>query len=86
MSAHSNHITVLYFAQTAEITAKRQEQWPLTASTSVSEWLNEVVAKYPALAPLEERLKVAINQYHVNHEATIQPGDEVALFEPVTGG
>lgn len=79
-------ITVLYFAQVAEITQKRQEQWSLSAATSVSAWLEQVVERYPSLAPMKTRLKVAVNQYHVQHDATIEPGDEVALFEPVTGG
>ena len=79
-------ITVLYFAQVAEITQQRQEQWSFPSAETVSVWLQEVVSRYPALAPLKDRLKVAINQYHVNHDAIINPGDEVALFEPVTGG
>lgn len=79
-------ITVLYFAQVAEITQQRQEQWSFPSAEAVSVWLQEVVSRYPALAPLKDRLKVAINQYHVNHDAIINPGDEVALFEPVTGG
>lgn len=79
-------ITVLYFAQVAEITQQRQESWPIANATAVKDWLQEVVARYPTLAPLKTRLKVAINQYHVNHDAIINPGDEVALFEPVTGG
>lgn len=79
-------ITVLYFAQVAEITQSRQEQWELSHTISVTHWLDQLVARYPALAPMQARLKVAVNQYHVNHEAMINPGDEVAVFEPVTGG
>lgn len=79
-------ITVLYFAQVAEITQQRQEQWDLNAPTPVSQWLHQLVERYPALAPMQARLKVAINQYHVNHDAVINPSDEVAVFEPVTGG
>lgn len=82
----SNSITVLYFAQVAELTQQRQEQWELSAATKVADWLELLVARYPTLKSVQSRLKVAINQYHVTHEAIIQPGDEVAIFEPVTGG
>ncbi len=79
-------IQVLYFAQVAELTKKRQENWPLDQATPVHNWLQALIERYPTLAPLQARLKIAINQYHVEHDAMIQPGDEVAVFEPVTGG
>lgn len=80
------HINVLYFAQVAEITGTRSERWEIGQPMLVRDWLNDVVKKYPDIAPLQQRLKVAINQYYVNHETTINPDDEVAVFEPVTGG
>lgn len=82
----SSSITVLYFAQVAELTQQRQENWDLNSPIQVHDWLALLIARYPALAPIQARLKVAINQFHVNHDATINPGDEVAIFEPVTGG
>ena len=78
-------IKVLYFAQVAELTQVRQEFWPLAGATTGTAWLAELEARYPQLAPTR-RLKLAVNQYHVKPDALIQPGDEVAVFEPVTGG
>lgn len=78
-------INVLYFAQIAEITQKRQEQWPLESPIAAQTWLAQLESKYPAIAPIH-RLKLAINQYHANDNDIINPGDEVAVFEPVTGG
>lgn len=78
-------IKVLYFAQVAELTGLREENWPLEDAISGTEWLAELEARYPQLAPVE-RLKLAINQYHVKHDELIRPGDELAVFEPVTGG
>lgn len=78
-------IKVLYFARVAELTGVREEQWPLGQPLPGSEWLAQLESRYPQLAPVK-RLKLAINQYHVSHDTTIQPGDEVAVFEPVTGG
>lgn len=78
-------IKVLYFAQIAELTKVRQESWPLAAPIRASAWLSTLEARYPELAPVR-RLKLAVNQYHVAHDSMINPGDEVAIFEPVTGG
>lgn len=78
-------ITVFYFAQVAELTGQRQEVCPLETPVKGSDWLVRLEARYPQLAPAN-RLKLAINQYHVPHDTLIQPGDEVAVFEPVTGG
>lgn len=78
-------IKVLYFAQVAELTQVRQESWPLDAPISGAEWLAQLEQRYPQLAPAR-RLKLAVNQFHARAESLIQPGDEVAVFEPVTGG
>lgn len=78
-------IKVLYFAHVAELTGTREEHWPLTEATSGSQWLGELEIRYPQLAPVS-RLKLAINQHHVPHGQIIHPGDELAVFEPVTGG
>ncbi|NYT66330.1 MoaD/ThiS family protein [Alcaligenaceae bacterium] len=78
-------IKVLYFAQVAELIGLREETWPLEDAISGSEWLALLETRYPQLAPVV-RLKLAINQFHVNHSELIRPGDELAVFEPVTGG
>jgi molybdopterin synthase sulfur carrier subunit len=78
-------INLLYFARIAELVGKRNEAWPLSAPTTGAELLEALQTQYPELAPAA-RLKLAINQTHAKPTATIQPGDEVAVFEPVTGG
>jgi molybdopterin synthase sulfur carrier subunit len=78
-------IKVLYFAHVAELTKQREEEWPLTDPISGAGWLMALESRYPQLAPVS-RLKLAVNQYHVGHDSLIRPGDEVAVFEPVTGG
>lgn len=78
-------IKVLYFAQVAELTKTREEQWPLAQALTGVDWLAQLELRYPQLAPVK-RLKLAVNQYHISHDSMIRPGDEVAVFEPVTGG
>ena len=78
-------INVLYFARVAELIGQREEAWPLTHPTTVAALLAQLETRYPSLAPASN-LKIAVNQYHVGHDRVIEPGDEVAVFEPVTGG
>ena len=83
--ASGTTLEVLYFARVAELTGIREESWPLTESVPASEWLMQLEARYPKLAPVS-RLKLAVNQQHQAHDCVLQPGDEVAVFDPVTGG
>lgn len=84
-SGASTTIKVLYFARVAELTRVRGEQWPLAEAVTGARWLDDLVSRYPDLAPAKH-LKLAVNQRHVAHGTLIHPGDEVAVFEPVTGG
>lgn len=78
-------IKVRYFAQVAELTKVREEDWPLPQAISGKDWLAQLAQRYPQLGTVS-RLKLAVNQFHVQPDTLIQPGDEVAVFEPVTGG
>ncbi len=78
-------LKVLYFARVAELTGTREEAWPLAAPVACEQWLGALVQRYPQLEPAR-RLKIAVNQQYAQAQTVIQPGDEVAVFEPVTGG
>lgn len=78
-------INLLYFARIAELTGKRGETWALEAPTTGAQLLEALQVQYPQLAPAS-RLKLAVNQTHAKSTVCIQAGDEVAVFEPVTGG
>lgn len=78
-------IQLVYFARTAELAGCRHEQVAGWAPLSGMQLLQRLEARHPALAPAQ-RLNLAVNHQHVTADVTIQPGDEVAVFEPVTGG
>jgi molybdopterin synthase sulfur carrier subunit len=78
-------INLLYFARVAELVGKRKELWPVDKTFTGAQLLTALQARYPQLAP-SARLHLAVNQTHAKASATIQPGDEVAVFEPVSGG
>ncbi|AVJ29563.1 MoaD/ThiS family protein [Achromobacter spanius] len=78
-------INLLYFARVAELVGKRTETWPVQGESTGVQLLAALGERYPQLEPAT-RLKLAINQTHAKPTAPIRAGDEVAVFEPVTGG
>lgn len=78
-------VNLLYFARVAELIGKRSEAWPLAGAVSGAQLLAQLRERYPQLAPAA-RLRLAVNQEHASPTAPVNPGDEVAIFEPVTGG
>lgn len=78
-------IKVLYFARIAELTGTRQEQVDLAQAQISADVLAALQQRHPALATVKN-LKMAVNQSHARPDTPIKSGDEVALFEPVTGG
>ena len=81
---------VLYFAWLkAKTGVSEQEVSPPPEVTTVAALLDWLKAQGPghaeALADLSV-VKVAVNQEYARPGDPVRPGDEVALFPPVTGG
>lgn len=53
---------------------------------TVSDLLAELLRLYPNLQPFKKNIIVSINQEFASLEKQILPGDEIALFPPVSGG
>lgn len=50
------------------------------------DWLEGRGANFAAALKERRAVKVAVNQEYVDGDHLLSPGDEVALFPPVTGG
>jgi MoaE-MoaD fusion protein len=59
---------------------------PVAEPLTVKQLREAIAAQYPALGPLMARSLVAVNQQFAFNQDAVQPGDEVALFPPVSGG
>ncbi|HAS6347748.1 molybdopterin synthase sulfur carrier subunit [Vibrio sp. IRLE0018] len=80
-------ITVLFFAQTRELVGvdSIEVEPNFVTVESLRSYLAEQEGKW-ALALEAGKLLAAVNQSIVPLETTLQDGDEVAFFPPVTGG
>ncbi|KAF0110337.1 MAG: molybdopterin converting factor subunit 1 [Chloroflexi bacterium] len=58
----------------------------ISEPATVSDLLDELFRQYPTIQPFVQTVLVAVNQEYVNRSQLINPGDEIALFPPVSGG
>ena len=84
------NIKVLYFARLKEAVNYSTEEIDLPADVSTVTALKNFLAKrgetWADLFNGKQVVRAAINHALVDDLATIQAGDEVAFFPPVTGG
>ncbi|NOT67715.1 MAG: molybdopterin converting factor subunit 1 [Methylophilaceae bacterium] len=83
-------ITVLYFARLREALGLSQEQIAVADGAMTVASLMQLLAARGAVWQQEfagcRLVRAAVNQTLVADNATINAGDEVAFFPPVTGG
>lgn len=81
---------LLYFAWVRQkIGTAEEEVTPPAAVTDVAgllDWLKERGPGYAEALKDARVVKVAVNQEYVRPDHPLKPGDEVAIFPPVTGG
>ncbi len=78
-------INILYFARVAELVGKRYEVLPIEKGITGRSLLDLLKASYPQLRVLRQ-LYLSVNQIYAQENTYIEKGDEVAVFEAVTGG
>ena len=78
-------ITVKYFASLREVLAKDGETLEISAGATVGDIWKKVTVSVTE-GSLPPQILCAVNQCHVNFDAQVSDGDEVAFFPPVTGG
>jgi MoaE-MoaD fusion protein len=78
-------IQVLCFGRLRELLAP-EIAVELSLPATVGDLWSSLRAQYPALAPYEGAIAVAVNQAFASSSTALEPGDQVALLPPVSGG
>jgi molybdopterin synthase catalytic subunit/molybdopterin synthase sulfur carrier subunit len=77
---------VLYFAGAADAAGTPAHDFPeFAGGTSADVW-RAILSRHPALEPLKNSCRLARNASHASENEIFQPGDEVAVLPPVSGG
>ena len=53
---------------------------------TVADLTDEIRRQLPNLAPPEVKIVVAVNTDYADYEVVLQPGDDICLIPPVSGG
>lgn len=86
MSESSLSITVKLFAAYQEAYGVPELSLTFPAGTPVVAVRDRLIAEHPELEQWREVTRFGINLEFVEPETLLQPGDEVVLIPPVSGG
>jgi sulfur-carrier protein len=79
-------LRVRYFASIREFTGLKEEQLEVPEGSTAEALKRKVQGLHVSLKPEEGNILVAVNGSFVEPKRILKPGDEVALFPPVSGG
>jgi len=80
-------VTVRLFARLRELAGSGDLECdcPGDAVTVADVW-QQLVVRYPALAPYDRAVSCAVNAEYARRTSPVSEGDEVAFLPPVSGG
>ncbi|NOT60159.1 MAG: MoaD/ThiS family protein [Acidobacteria bacterium] len=79
-------VHVLFFGACREIVQADEIVCELTAPATVTAAWEAVKTRCPALAAFERSALFAVNEEHAPRTQSLQTGDVLAIFPPVSGG
>ena len=79
-------VRLLLFAVLREIVGREEVELEVQTATTAGEVLNILIADNPQIAAMADVIQVAINQEFADRSTELEPGDEIALLPPLSGG
>ncbi|MFN7034871.1 MAG: molybdenum cofactor biosynthesis protein MoaE [Bellilinea sp.] len=79
-------VKVLFFAHLKELSGVEKDLMTVSGPLRVADLKRLLGERFPLISGRLANVLVAINQQYAADDDLIQPGDEVALFPPVSGG
>jgi len=79
-------MTILYFAHARRLAGCSEETLPGDVPLTFQQLWATLLARHPDLASLRTSARLACNQRFADAETVFNPGDEVAVIPPVSGG
>lgn len=79
-------VKVLFFGACREAAGLSEWECEIASPADVARAFEVVTAAFPQLARFERSALFAVNEEHVRKDQTLNDGDTLAVFPPVSGG
>jgi len=86
MSGNAIKINVLLFGACREVAGVSEFGFALTTPADVASAWAELKTRFPNLEKFERSVLFAVNEEHARKDQSLQDGDTLAVFPPVSGG
>lgn len=80
------NIKVFVFAHLKELIGSGSIDLEIEDEATGSDLLQKLEVSYPPIKKHRKYLKLSMNGEYIDSSVTIQPGAEIAIFPPVSGG
>ncbi|MBW1887814.1 MAG: molybdopterin converting factor subunit 1 [Deltaproteobacteria bacterium] len=77
---------VKLFASLREAAGRSEMDWDLSEGATVGTLLTHLQKSIPGFDEWSDRAWIAVNKCYATLDTSLQEGDEVAMFPPVSGG
>ncbi|KAF9282749.1 hypothetical protein BGZ68_005770 [Mortierella alpina] len=84
----TQQFTVLYFASAKDASKTEADKFEWKAGIHSKDLTQLLLDRYPGLEPVLKTSMFAVNMEYMDNDNswTVQPGDEIAIIPPVSGG
>src|SRR5262249_40058827 len=79
-------LRVLFFGAARDAVGQDEIDFEIDSSADAAGVRAQLLATYPVLQRFGNSLLFAVNQEYAQPDQAIHPGDEIAIFPPVSGG
>jgi MoaE-MoaD fusion protein len=86
LTSNKMQVRLLFFASLKDIVGSKQLRLEVPSGATVADVLSHLETSYPRLKDYRPVVLTAVNEEYVDQRTTVQDGDEVAIFPPVSGG
>ena len=79
-------VHVQFYSQLRDLTGTHTADLDLTNDATVSDLLENIYARFPALRSHDKNILVGAGVEFIDRNYKLKPGDEISIMPPVQGG